>query len=478
MRWEDLKASLSDFWFEFRREKSGLVGMGLLILFIAMAVFAPFIADPETSRHWRDVTYWQDLPRSVPPTWVNAFSRTKLAPHEILRQYDRSERTIGNIKEISFTFSYNYDYDRPPTDMMLILDINSTNPTKPPTIVVSVERPDGAKIDLVSSKLSGAATAEERHLRILVTAFSSTKANVVAFARQYESPENLQLVHYELLDPLIPLFAKAQPGMMVEDKAEPLRGVFTIKVVFYTFNPEDRVNDVSIIMAGRTYGLLGTDALRRDLFAGLVWGTRVSLVVGIVSSVLTTMVGVLYGVASAYFGGWADEILQRIAEIVASIPVLPLLIIIFAFYKPSIWPVIVLMALMSWPGTNKVVRSMGLQLKEMPYVEAARALGAGGRWIIVRHMMPQILPYVFASIALGVPGYVLLEAGLSFLGLGDVTRVTWGQILHDAQGAAATIKGMWWWVVPPGLAIALMGLSFALLGSALNKILSPKMRTL
>ncbi len=475
MRWEDFKASLSDFWFEFRREKSGIVGLVILIFFIVLAIFAPYIAPADANAHWRDVPYWQNLPRAVPPAWTNVFSTKKKPPHLILQPASTDVRQMGQIRESTFVFEYDFAYDDYPTDLMLLITANITDPEKPPTLVLTVARPDGTTIDLVSTKLAGSGVGEQR---LLISSLKDFKARLVGFAREYENPEVASTLEYQLIDPMRILFSEAKEGIMTARGAVPLKGkyVFTAKV--YTFNPADEISEPRLIMAGKVYGLLGTDTLRRDLFSGLVWGTRVSLAVGIVSSVLTTLIGVIYGVASAYFGGWTDEAMQRVAEIVASIPVLPLLIIIFEFYKPTIWPVIILMTLFSWPGTNKVVRSMGFQLKEMQYVEAARALGAGGRWIILRHMMPQILPYVFASIALGVPGYVLLEAGLSFLGLGDVSRVTWGQILHDAQGSAAALNGMWWWVVPPGLAIAMLGLSFALLGSALNKILSPKMRTL
>ncbi len=476
MRWIDLKASLSDFWFEFRREKSGLIGLGLLLFFVFLAIFAPLIVPSEANTHWRDVTYWQNLPRAVPPEWVNVFSAKKKPPHMTLLPADTETRQIGKIVEVTYTFEYEYAYDVHPTDLMLILALNITDPNNPPTLSLTVIRPDNRTIDLLATKL--AVTGVGGQNRLLISSLKDFKARLVGFAREFETKEAAAGIEYQLIDPLQILFSKAQPGILSAEQAEPLKGTYVFTAKIYLFNPQDNVSDISFIVAGRVYGLLGTDTLRRDLFAGLVWGTRVSLAVGIVSSVLTTLIGVVYGVASAYFGGWTDEAMQRVAEIVASIPVLPLLIIIFEFYKPTIWPVIILMTIFSWPGTNKVVRSMGFQLKEMPYVEAARALGATGRWIILRHMMPQILPYVFASIALGVPGYVLLEAGLSFLGLGDVSRVTWGQILHDAQGAAATLHGMWWWVIPPGLAIALMGLSFALIGAALNRILSPKMKTL
>ncbi|HBJ82103.1 ABC transporter permease, partial [Pseudothermotoga sp.] len=186
---------------------------------------------------------------------------------------------------------------------------------------------------------------------------------------------------------------------------------------------------------------------------------------------------VIYGVVSAYYGGIVDSIMQRIWEVFINIPLLPVLIVLSAIFKPSIWNLIVMMSLFFWVGPVKTVRSMALQIKEETYVEAARALGASHGRIIFRHMIPILIPYAFASMALNVPSAILYEATVSLLGLGDATIVTWGQILHDAMSGGAVTNGLWWWVVPPGVAIALVGMTFAFLGFAMDTILNPKLRT-
>ena len=204
--------------------------------------------------------------------------------------------------------------------------------------------------------------------------------------------------------------------------------------------------------------------------------TRIALLIGVLTAVLSVWIGGLYGITNAYAEGLKSMLMQRINEIVYSIPVLPLLILLSAIFKPSIWILILLLVVFSWSGISIVVRSMGLQIKEQTYIEAAKAVGAGSLRIVLRHMLPQILPYMFASMALSVPVAILTEASISFLGLGDVSKPTWGQILHDANVHQAALNGMWWWVIPPGLAIALVGLTFVLIGSALDKILNPKLR--
>jgi len=189
------------------------------------------------------------------------------------------------------------------------------------------------------------------------------------------------------------------------------------------------------------------------------------------------LLGVLYGIISAYFGGAIDSAMNFVYELFVSMPVLPILIVISAVFKPSIWFIIAALVVFSWTGPVKTVRSMAMQIKEETYIEAARALGAGKWRIIFKHMLPLLIPYSFASMALSVPGAILYEASVSLLGLGDATITTWGQILHDALSSGAVLNGLWWWVVPPGFSIAIMGMSFAFIGSAMDKILHPKLRT-
>jgi peptide/nickel transport system permease protein len=169
--------------------------------------------------------------------------------------------------------------------------------------------------------------------------------------------------------------------------------------------------------------------------------------------------------------------MNRVYEIFVSIPLLPILIVLSAVFKPSIWIMITMMCIFFWVGPVKTVRSIALQLKENAYIEAAHGLGASHRRILFKHMIPQLVPYAFASMALAVPGAITYEASISLIGLGDATVVTWGQILFDAYSSGAVLQGIWWWIVPPGLAIALMGMTFAFIGFAMDTILNPKLKT-
>jgi peptide/nickel transport system permease protein len=186
---------------------------------------------------------------------------------------------------------------------------------------------------------------------------------------------------------------------------------------------------------------------------------------------------VVYGVVSAYLGGWVHALMMRVFELFVNIPLLPVLIVLSAVFKPSIWTMVAMMSLFFWTGPVKTVTSMALQIKEETFIEASRALGASRRRMIFRHMLPLLLPYAFASMALSVPGAIVYESTISLIGLGDAGIVTWGRILHDALRGGAVLNGLWWWVLPPGLAIALLGLTFALIGFAMDRILHPRLRT-
>ncbi|HEU4985413.1 MAG TPA: ABC transporter permease, partial [Nitrososphaera sp.] len=253
-----------------------------------------------------------------------------------------------------------------------------------------------------------------------------------------------------------------------------LKGTYVIRETFYLFGHDDSVTDSGVILGGKVYGLMGTDELRRDLATGILWAAPVALFIGLTVSIASVLIGLTYGVVAGYKGKRTDEGLMRINDIFYSLPTLPLLVILSVTIGRSVFLVTGFLVIFGWVGMAKISRSLALQLKNLQYVEAAKLMGQSDTRIIFRHIIPQLLPLTFASIAIAVPSAILGEAALSFLGLGDPSIPTWGQILHDANTAGAAIRGLWWWIVPPGLMIALTGLAFALIGNALDSIVNPR----
>lgn len=255
-----------------------------------------------------------------------------------------------------------------------------------------------------------------------------------------------------------------------------LKGIYKFEITGKISDSNSEVDNPYMVLVGSMSGLMGTDNMKRDIFSGLISGLKWALFIGIATSFIAVIIGVMYGIISAYFGGFVDGFMQFIYQIFIGIPVLPVMIVMSAIFKPSIWTMIAMMILFSWTGSVMTVRSMAMQLKEETYIEAARTIGAGHFRIIFNHLTPLLLPFSFASMALAVPSAIVYESSLSLLGFGDATIVTWGQILHDAMKGSAVLSGLWWWIIPPGILIAVLGMSFAFLGFALDKILHPKLR--
>jgi len=221
--------------------------------------------------------------------------------------------------------------------------------------------------------------------------------------------------------------------------------------------------------------LLGTDDVARDVYSQILYGSRVSMIIGLVSAAISTVIGSSIGLISGYSGGRIDELMMRGVDIIMVIPGLPIMIVLAAILGPSIWNIMIVIGILGWTGTSRIVRSQVLSVKERPYVEAARCIGASTFSIIFFEVLPNVVPIIFAQTMMGISGAIYSEATLSFLGLGDPTHVSWGMMLHFAF-TSGNMSTAWWWVVPPGMAIALLVLGFTFFGSALNEALNPRYR--
>ncbi|MFX1514239.1 MAG: ABC transporter permease [Promethearchaeota archaeon] len=222
----------------------------------------------------------------------------------------------------------------------------------------------------------------------------------------------------------------------------------------------------------------GTDRLGRDIFSQMIWGTQISLLIGITAAIIAVVIGSLIGLIAGYYGGWIDQILMRITDFFIQIPGLPLMLVIIAFFGGGIRNLILVIGLLSWTGVARVVRSETLSIKERAYVEATRAIGAKDRHIIFNHILPNTFPLIFANAILRVVDGIVAEAGLSFLGFGEPNVWSWGKVLNEASrmGENALQGGRWWHFIPPGLAIMLLALGFSLISFSLNEVLNPRLR--
>jgi len=222
----------------------------------------------------------------------------------------------------------------------------------------------------------------------------------------------------------------------------------------------------------------GTDWQGRSVLSLTIWGSRVSLIVGLAATLITVVIGTGIGLVAGYYGGWKETGLMRLTDWFLVIPFLPLAIVLSVILKPSLYTVIFVIGITSWPSTARVIRAQVLTLKTRGYVERSRALGSKDFRLVTRHILPNVGPLIFANTVLIVAIAILTETTLSFLGLGPdpTVNISWGTILEQAFGQGAAFSGYWWWIVPPGVAIVLLVLSFTMIGYALDDILNPKLR--
>jgi len=233
---------------------------------------------------------------------------------------------------------------------------------------------------------------------------------------------------------------------------------------------------VTLPCAPNSTHLLGTDADGRSVLALVIEGSRVSLLVGFAAAAITMVIGAMVGILAGYRGRVSDTVLMRTTDFFLVIPWLPLAIVLAAILGQNIFVLIAIIGFTSWPSTARLVRAQTLSVKEHSYVERSRALGATNSQVVSRHILPNVMPVIFANTILTVAIAILSESALSFLGLGDPRRVTWGTMIDAAFDAGAISIGAWWWLLAPSLCIVLVVLAFMLCGYALDEIINPRIR--
>jgi peptide/nickel transport system permease protein len=255
-------------------------------------------------------------------------------------------------------------------------------------------------------------------------------------------------------------------------------GLFLFLAVFGALvAPQDpEASSVDVLQKPSADHLLGTTEVGADVFSQLLVGARVSIVVGIAAALISGFIGSAVGLIGGYFGGWTDRVIDSFENWFLVLPTLPLMVVLARLLDPSLSVLVIVIAITSWAGTGRIVRSQVLTLKERAYVERARALGASDWYIIRRHVLPNALPLIFANTVLIVAVAILYEAALAFLGLGDPTSISWGTMIENGFEAGAPSAGAWWYVVPPGLCITVLVFAIGLVGYLFEQHVNPRLR--
>jgi peptide/nickel transport system permease protein len=439
---------------DLARYPSAVTGLLIIAALIAIAIYT-LIAIPysEGIHLWRGgEDLWIENPRNARPAWEDFFSRTRLSKTIIVSTQQGAAKIVrdlpGGLRAVEISLPFNYPYDGFPSEINLFLEAQFKE--QRPYVSFTWVMPDGRRIALGERSVR----ANER--------YSISLDRQLAQRLGRRPPE-------------IALFAA--PDATV-DNATPIKGRYQLQIEGLFFEPHSDI-EAKLVVYGQVYGLAGTDHRRRDLMVALLWGTPVALAFGFLAAVGSTLTTLLIAAVGVWFGRWIDAVIQRITEVNAILPLLPILIMIGLFYSRSLWVMLGAIILLSIFSLGiKTYRSILLQVKETPYIEAARSYGTGNFRIIFRYMIPRIIPVLIPQFVTLIPSFVFLEAGLAVLGLGDPVLPTWGKVVNDAYANGALYKGYYYWVLAPSAFLMLTGAGFALVGFALDRVFNPRLRTL
>jgi peptide/nickel transport system permease protein len=442
---------LKNIFKELSRYPSAIIGLVIIALLLALSVYA-FVTIPykQAVILWRGGEgIWYRNPKYAAPAWTNYFRREKLAESFHLSSLDgTAPKTVTpgeTMDSTVITYTFDYQADGFPSDIAIFFTTVYTD--KQPFVSISWLTPDGRNIPVFSGAIE--------------------KGEAIYFAQEIKLQRKLAG-----LSPEQGLFvADPEAGL-----TPPVKGIYQMVINGYTFTKGSSV-DAEMVLYGKVSGIAGTDHLRRDIKVALLWGTPVALAFGLVAAVGTTATTMIIAAFGVWYGGWVDGIIQRITEVNLVLPFLPILIMVGTFYSRSIWVILGATILLSIFGAGiKTYRAVFLQVKESPYIEAARAYGAGSLRIVFSYLVPRIIPLIIPQLVTLIPAYVFLEASLAVLGLGDPTLPTWGKVIYDAQTNGALYKGLYYWVLEPAFLLMVAGLAFALLGFSLDRIFNPRLR--
>ncbi|MDA0988271.1 MAG: ABC transporter permease [Chloroflexi bacterium] len=466
---------------ELLSSTTGKVGVTFFLVMLLISLYA-IITNPLDfgTRLWNNPAAWADNPKNVPPAWTGIFEGSRRVNHTVFEASEPTEvrNTTRGIESV-YTFNVDYTFDEAPTFTSFSIQ-NVTYHGSPPSTSVSVMRPDGRSLSLYRFVVPAPRNGEtppilryqQTPFRVHLSGEPSVAVNVAQFL-QDEFQVNIsssRLVGD--IDEAVFGIPDTQGGGF-----QPLKGEYQIVVVARSQNERDSIEGVKFVLGGSQFGMMGTDSTGRDLARGLIFGFPVALAIGLITAVMATVIGTTMGIISGYTGGKTDILIQRFSDVLSNIPLLPILLFLAFILGQKLWIVIAILIVFGWPGMAIVIRSMVLQIRSGQLVEASISLGAS-RWrIMLRHIFPQMAPFVFAQMIFFTPAAILAEAGLSFLGLGDPSIPTWGQILDQGFRTGAVYVGYWWWVMPPGILIVLTALTFVLIALGMERVVDPRLRT-
>lgn len=459
-----LARRVKNFWEEFRTKKIGLTGVAILIFFILMAVFAPWLspynptaktrlAQPFAMPQWVTIfPQYKDLPttQKIPLSWI-----VEQQPRSVDIEWGRTATVqfeADTTETVTVKLKGEISYQEIPPNIFYIHLTWATTSVKDIQyeLKLTIYTPNGTGYVLWNQPVLKKPKAQVLYVD------STEPFTIINLG--FPTQTNLAKIIFS---------EKGEYSLLLEMLFDPLSKDAAIHV---------DLEEGELVVLGQVHGILGCDNVGADIFVELVYGARVSLMIGLLAAVVGTVIGIVVGVISGYLGGVVDEISMRLVDILICLPLLPLLLALVYIYGKNIFYIVLFIGIFGWQGLARVIRSQTLSIRERAYIETARASGASGFYVMTKHIIPNVLPVAFASMVLAVPGAILFEAALSFLGFGDPRVPTWGKMLQYAYGFGGFSRLAWWWIVPPGLAIIFMCLAFVFMGYAFDEIVNPRLR--
>jgi peptide/nickel transport system permease protein len=445
-------SNIRRFFSDLSQYPSAVIGMVLIFMLFAISIYT-VIALPydEAISLWRgDENVWYKTPKTAQPTWVNWFLQDDLPETFIFNsatdEGTKTEEYSNETNKILISFPFEYNSKDFPQEVSIFF--TSEFESKEPFVSVTIITPDGREIKVGS--------------------FAVGKTQTYRFSQDQKLQRRLQGN-----SPEQGIFMQL-PSEVKQLTAVP--GKYEVIIEGVAFEENSTV-DAELVVYGKVYGWAGTDHRRRDISIALMWGTPIALAFGLVAAVGTTFTTMIIAAFGTWYGGWVDEVIQRITEVNLVLPFLSILIMVGTFYSRSLWVILAcVIALSIFGGAIKGFRAIFLQIKEAPYVEAARAYGASNMRIVMQYLVPRIIPLLIPQLVILIPSNVFLEASLTLIGLGDPVLPTWGKLIQEGVGNGALIQGQYYWVLEPSFILLITGLSFAMVGFSLDRIFNPRLR--
>ena len=455
---------IRNFWEEYSSKKVGMAGLVILIAYVVVAFSAQWISPYDPMRQPRLAQAF------AMPEWVTILPQySDLATTQRFPLRWNVEQGSEFVKGWNLTeaiVNYEAETMRP---VVVQLSSKFSETQKAPNEFFQKIRYDATNVQDVEYQITISILTPEGDKYIFYRSSAFTSNSVRDITLDGKDPLFIATLGFKLTENVanIVFSQKGEYTCNVLINFRPLSNQATAHVI---------IKDAQIVLLGHIHGILGTEYLARDIFTHLVHGARISLSVGLLAAVVGTSIGIVVGVSAGYLGGIVDEFAMRVVDILLCLPLLPLLLALVALYGRNVYYIVLFIAIFGWQGLARVIRSQTLSIRETAYIDTAKASGASGFYIMLRHIVPNIIPVAFASMILAVPSAILFEASLSFLGFGDPRVATWGMMLQHAFGFGGFSHLAWWWIIPPGLAIIGLCLSFVFIGYAFDEIVNPRLR--